>query len=140
MAKTKNKKVFARNSGFFSDESAAKTTKKGFRQGIRIISAVYCCISVIEKRKKVAGRMTIKGHGPGRMPWRAASGPRAVGCQPLMSAKSCRTDKDTFLLQTTAFPNLAFFMRRKFLNSGTKHQSQRKKSSFPWRVQTIVTS
>ena len=38
MAKTKNKtkKVFARNSGLFSDESVAKTTKKGYCQGMRI--------------------------------------------------------------------------------------------------------
>ena len=33
-------------------------------------------LSIIEK-KKVAGRMAIKGRGPGKMSW------RAVGCRPL---------------------------------------------------------
>ena len=73
--------VFARNSGLFFDESVAKTIKKGFRHRMSIISAVYCCISIIEKRKKVAGRMTIKGRGAGKMPWQAASGTRTVGCR-----------------------------------------------------------
>ena len=80
------RKVFARNSGSFADESMAKTkkkwpffsdklvaefTKQDFRHGMIIISAVYCCISVIEKRKKVADWMAIKGRGPCKMPWRA---------------------------------------------------------------------
>ena len=63
-------------------ESVAKTTKKGFRQEMRIISAIYCCISIIEK-KKVAGQLTIKGRGPDRMPWRVAFGPQAVVYRPL---------------------------------------------------------
>ena len=79
-AKTK-KKVFAETLGLFLDELVAQTTNKAFRQGMKIISAVYSCISIIEK--KVACRMTIKGPGPSKMPWRAAFGPRAVGCRPL---------------------------------------------------------
>ena len=42
------------------------------------MSAVYWCISIIEKEKKVAGRMTTKGRGPGKMPW------RTVDCRPLL--------------------------------------------------------
>ena len=77
------RKDFARNSGLFSVEFIAKTKeksspeikaffrtnrwrrpqKKGFRQEIKIISVVYCCISIIEKRKKVAGREKCLG-GP----------------------------------------------------------------------------
>ena len=58
--------------------------KKGFRPEMNIISAVYCCISIIEKEKNVEGRMTVKGRRPGKMPWRASSGPRAAGCRPLV--------------------------------------------------------
>ena len=54
-------KVFAKNSGPFSaklkakikkekDKLMAKTTKKDFCHEMKIISAVYCCISIIEKR------------------------------------------------------------------------------------------
>ena len=57
------KKIFARNSGPFSDKSVMKTTKKIFHQGIRIILAVYCCIS-LKKEKKVAGRVKCLGGGP----------------------------------------------------------------------------
>ena len=32
--------------------------------------------------------MTIKGRGPGKMPWRAASGLRAVDCRPLFYGTS----------------------------------------------------
>ena len=35
-------------------ESVAKTTKKGFRQEMRIISEIYCCISIIEKKRSPA--------------------------------------------------------------------------------------
>ena len=72
------KKVFARNSGL------ERPQKKCFRQGIRIIWAIYCCILITEKRKKVVGRMTMKGCRPGKMPWRAASGSRAVAYRPLL--------------------------------------------------------
>ena len=63
MVKTK-KKVFARNSGLFraklmaktktekikEDESGVEDHKKRFSQEMRIISEVYCCISIIKKR------------------------------------------------------------------------------------------
>ena len=37
----------------------------------------------LKKEKKVAGRMTIKGRRSGKMPWRAVSDLRDVGCRPL---------------------------------------------------------
>ena len=37
--------------------------KKGLRHEMRIISAVYWCISILEKEKKVAGQMIIKVAG-----------------------------------------------------------------------------
>ena len=40
-----------------------------------MISAVYCCISIIEKRETVTDQMTKKGHGPDKMTW------WAVGCR-----------------------------------------------------------
>ena len=73
------KRKVVKNSCLFSDESMAKT-KKGFRHRMRIVSAVYCCMSIIEK-KKVVGRMTIKGRGPVR----CLGGPhpaRGPCCQP----------------------------------------------------------
>ena len=98
MAKTK-KKVFAKNSTFSQQSDEEDQIKKSSSPEIlaffrpnwwrrpknkeRIISAVCCCLSIIEKRKKIAGQMTIKGREPGKIPWRAASGARAVGCRPL---------------------------------------------------------
>ena len=37
--------------------------------------------------------MAIKGHGPGKMPWRAAPGPWAVGCRPLPQTKQLLKSK-----------------------------------------------
>ena len=65
-------------------EDRKEKEKKGLRQEMRIISAVSWCISTIEKEQKVAGRMTIKGCGPGKMPWRAGSGRRALSCRSLL--------------------------------------------------------
>ena len=82
MAKTKKKSVLKKFWPFFG-RIGGEDHKKSFCLGFRIISAVYCCISIIEKRKKVSGRMTMKGREPGKMSRRAASGQRAVGCRPL---------------------------------------------------------
>ena len=75
------KKIFARNAVLFSDELVAKTTQKRFRYEMRIISKVYCCISIIEKKRSRAGWQQKVA---GKMLWRAASGPRTVDCRPLV--------------------------------------------------------
>ena len=72
------RKLFATNSSLFLAELMAKTKKKIFARRWE------CCMYVIEKRQKIASRMTIKGRGPGKMPWRAASGQLAVSCRPLL--------------------------------------------------------
>ena len=70
MAKTKKEK--RRISG--------EDQKKGFRQEMRIILAVYCCVSIIEKKKKGRQPDDNKRSQAGKMPWWAVSDPRAVGC------------------------------------------------------------
>ena len=53
MAKTK-KKVLAKNSRLFSVQLVAKSKNaKNSKNKVRIISAVYCCISIIEKTKRL---------------------------------------------------------------------------------------
>ena len=67
---------------FFGRIGGENPQKKVFALG-EVILAVYCGISIFEKRKQIAGQMTIKGRGPGKMPCWAASSPRAVGCLPM---------------------------------------------------------
>ena len=71
------KKAFTRNSGLFSHDSVAKTTKQVFATESEPFWRFIVAYLSLKKEKKVAVRITIKGRGPGKMPW------RAVGCRPL---------------------------------------------------------
>ena len=55
LAKTKKEEVFAKTSRLFSVETKIKTKKvfaKNSKNKVRVISTVYRCISITEKRKK----------------------------------------------------------------------------------------
>ena len=78
-----NRKIFARNSGLFLAELMAKIKKRSSPGTYKDHFSSLLLHNYYWKRKKVAGRMTINGCGPGKMPQQTKSGPRAVGCQPL---------------------------------------------------------